>query len=158
MKTRYFALPVVLLLTTAALIGQETRPVAKRETIEQALSTFVTAFENLDWPTFKECFIDGATIFHPAAPNLKRVDSTEQFEEAWKGVFERIRQNSGRTAPPYMKLNPSEMRIELLSPDVGVATFHLIEGSIVGRRTVVLKRFPAGWKIVHIHASNITTR
>ena len=41
-------------------------------------------------PAFRSCFAEGATVFHPAPPNVLRTDSTDSFERAWMGVFERI--------------------------------------------------------------------
>jgi hypothetical protein len=68
--------------------GNGTKP--KNGSIEEALSRFLTAFDNLDWPSFRSCFSSTATIFHPAVPNVKRIDSPDQFERAWLGVFERF--------------------------------------------------------------------
>jgi ketosteroid isomerase-like protein len=152
---------VGFLVLAAAIVGsavaQEKRLVKPKTTsIEEALSTFLTAFNNLDWQAFRVCFSGTATIFHPAAPNIRRIDSPEQFETAWLGVFERIKKSSGRTSPPYMSLNPVELRVEKLSEDVALVTFHLVDGNTVNRRTLVFERDPDGWKIVHIHASNIT--
>jgi hypothetical protein len=73
------------------------------------------------------------TVFHPAAPNIKRIDSPEQFERAWLGVFERIPKGSGRTSPPFMKLDPRDLRVETLSDDVVLVTFHLIDDGNTGR-------------------------
>ena len=37
-----------------------------------------------------------------------------------------------------------------------LATFHLEHRpETLGRRTIVLVRTPAGWKIAHLHASNL---
>ena len=123
--------------------------------VEAALSKFVAAFENLDWAIFHGCFSANATIFHPAAPNIRRIDSPTEFDKAWLGVFERIKNNSGRTAPPYMKLNTADMRIERLGPNVALVTFHLVDPGTIGRRTLVFQRIDGAWKIVHIHASNL---
>jgi SnoaL-like domain len=112
--------------------------------------------DDLDWHAFRACFSGTATIFHPSAPNIKRIDSPDQFEKAWLGVFERIKKNSSRTSPPYMRLSRLDLRIEKLSEDVALVTFHLVDGRTVNRRTLLCKRDPNGWKIVHIHASNIT--
>jgi ketosteroid isomerase-like protein len=152
---------VGFLVLAAAIVGSavaqdKSSATPKTASIEEALSTFLTAFNNLDWQAFRACFSDTATIFHPAAPNIRRIDSPEQFETAWLGVFERIKKNSGRTSPPYMNLNPLDLRVEKLSEDVALVTFHLVDGSTLNRRTLVFKRNPDGWKIVHIHASNIT--
>lgn len=124
-------------------------------TLEQALAKFLTAFNNLDWEAFRTCFSETATIFHPAAPNIRRIDSPDQFDKAWLGVFDRIRKSSGRISPPFMDLRPRDLRIEKLSEDVGLVTFHLVDDTTVSRRTLIFKRYPDGWKIVHIHASNI---
>ena len=124
--------------------------------IEQALSSFVLAFDNLDWPSFRASFVPGATVFHPAPPNVKRIDSEQDFEKSWLGVFARIKKESGRTAPPYMNLQPQDLQVQILSEDVGLATFHLVDGAITSRRTIVFKHTSGGWKIVHLHASNIT--
>ena len=126
-----------------------------RQTVEQALSTFLTAFDNLDWPEFRACFNDRPTMFHPSAPNIRRVDTPEEFDAAWKLVFERIRKNSGRTAPPYMKLSPTDLRIDPLAENVSLVTFHLIDGQMLSRRTLIFRHYDDGWKIVHIHASNL---
>jgi hypothetical protein len=87
-------------------------------------------------------------------------DSPEAFEKAWLGVFARIKKQSGRDQPPYMNLRPQDLLIQMQSPDIALATFHLIDGDTIDRRSMVLKQYPDGWKIVHIHASNIgsTTR
>lgn len=123
--------------------------------IEQALSSFIVAFDNLDWPSFRASFVPGATVFHPAAPNVKRIDSEQDFEKSWHGVFARIRKASGRTAPPYMNLQPQDLQVQILSQDVGLVSFHLVEGTTISRRTIVFKHTSDGWKIVHLHASNI---
>jgi hypothetical protein len=47
--------------------------------------------------------------------------------------------------------------VDNLSDDVALVTFHLVDGDTLNRRTLVFKR-ESGWKIVHIRASNLTTR
>jgi ketosteroid isomerase-like protein len=131
-------------------------PWSSTETVEQALARFVAAFEDLDWERFRKCFSENATIFHPAPPNIKRIDSPEQFDKAWLGVFDRIKKNSGRTSPPYMKLDPTDVRVERLSDNVTLVTFHFVAGGTTSRRTLVFQRLSGAWKIVHIHASNLS--
>lgn len=123
--------------------------------MERALSRFVSAFENLDWERFRRCFTTNATVFHPAPPNIKRIDSPERFEQAWLGVFDRIKRNSGRKAPPYLKLEPADVRVERLADDVALVTFHLFDGGVISRRTLVFQKQQSLWNIVHVHASNI---
>ena len=133
-----------------------TAPAGATAEVRAAIDGFVHAFEALDWPAFRACFAEGATVFHPAPPHVLRTDSPESFERAWAAVFERIRRNSGRTAPPYFTLAPRDVKIQLLAEKVALVTFHLPDGETVGRRTVVLQKLEAGWKVVHIHASNLS--
>jgi len=53
-----------------------------------------------------------------------------------------------------MDLKPADLDVRILSTDVALITFHLSDSALFGRRTVVFKKSPIGWKIVHIHASN----
>ena len=154
---KHIVVGVLAIATLQAVVAQEQRSAnPKTASVEEALSAFVAAFDNLDWQAFRTCFSTTATIFHPAAPNTKLIDSPDQFEKAWLGVFERIKKSSGRSSPPYMSLHPLDLRVEKLSEDVVLVTFHLVDGGTVSWRTLVFKREPDGWKIVHIHASNIT--
>jgi ketosteroid isomerase-like protein len=154
---KHIVVGLLAMATSQAMVAQQQRSAnPKTASVEEALSAFVTAFDNLDWQAFRTCFSTTATIFHPAAPNTKLIDSPEQFEKAWLGVFERIKKSSGRTSPPYMNLHPLDLRVAKLSEDVVLITFHLVDSATVSRRTLVFKREHDGWKIVHIHASNIT--
>jgi hypothetical protein len=59
-----------------------------------------------------------------------------EFEKNSKTVFEQIR--SGKTAAPYLDIQPKEMKIQLFG-DVAIATFHLDDrAGFVNRRTIVL--------------------
>jgi purine nucleosidase len=126
-----------------------------RASIESSLASFVAAFRDLDWPAFRACFSQDPTIFHPSAKNIWRVDTPEEFEQAWQRVFARIKNNSQRAVAPYQDLKPRDLRIERLSEDVALVTFHLEDGRMLDRRTLVMKREGSQWKIVHIHASNL---
>jgi len=54
------------------------------------------------------------------------------------------------TMPP-----PKEMKIQLYG-NLAIATFHLEDrGGFLNRRTIVLSRTDKGWKIVHLHASEV---
>jgi len=155
MKSRLVGIFSLFLTLVLPLQAGPAAPGSENTDIQAFLQKFVLAFDNLDWPAFSDCFSDSATVFHPAPPNLRRTDSRDQFEKAWLGVFDRIRNESARSSPPYMRLKPEDLQIENLADSVALVTFHLTNGNILSRRTLVLKKFPVGWKIVHIHASNL---
>jgi ketosteroid isomerase-like protein len=153
---RCFSAVVVLFVICTPALRSQKDVQSDQKGIEQALSVFVTAFDNLDWAAFRACLSSDATVFYPTPQIAKRIDSAADFNQAWLAVFDGIKKSSGRNAPPYMDLAPRHLRIDLLSPDVAIATFHLVHGNAVSRRTLVWKKFANGWKIVHLHASNLT--
>jgi len=72
---RHLLWPMLFMLPGAILAQTSDEPPAARDTVEHALATFVRAFDDLDWTTFRECFSERPGMFHPAPPNVRRVDS-----------------------------------------------------------------------------------
>jgi len=121
--------------------------------VRQTLAKFVRAFDDLDWDSFRLSFEDDATVFYPRA-FPERADGREQYEKAFKIIFAQIR--DGKTKAPFMDLQPKNLKIQMFG-DLAIATFHLDDRpGFLNRRTLVLRRGPAGWKIVHLHASEVT--
>jgi ketosteroid isomerase-like protein len=100
---------------------------------------------DLDWDSFR-------LAFDPRAfPD--RASGRAEFEKTFKAVFEQIR--DGKTAAPYMDIRPRGLRIQMIGK-VAIATFHLDDrAGFINRRTLVLKKTKTGWKIVHLHASEV---
>jgi len=97
-------------------------------------------------------FDDDATVFYPRA-FPEREHGRAEFEKMFKVVFEQIR--GGKTAPPYMRIEPRGLTIQMFG-DTAIATFHLDDrAGFLNRRTLVLHKTAAGWKIVHLHASEV---
>jgi ketosteroid isomerase-like protein len=138
-------------LISCSLVAQ-TEPTAAQPKVEDALANFVRAFDNLDWDTFRLAFSDDATVFYPRA-FPERANGRAEFEKTFKVVFDQIR--SGKTKPPYMDIQPKDMKVQLFG-DIAIATFHLDDrAGFLNRRTVVLRNTKTGWKIVHLHASEV---
>jgi ketosteroid isomerase-like protein len=54
-----------------------------------------------------------------------------------------------------MDIQPKGMKVQMFG-DFAIATFHLDDrAGLVNRRTIVMTKTPAGWKIVHLHASEL---
>jgi len=142
-----------LLLTCVPVSAQNASRHSEAE-IHVFLDQFIAAFDNLDWEKFRTCFADDATVIHPALFS-HRLDGRAGYEPAWQKVFEKTRTDSGKSQPPYMDLQPKDLKIQMLN-QAAVVTFHLDRGhSSTGRRTLVLRKGADGWKIVHLHASNV---
>jgi ketosteroid isomerase-like protein len=119
-------------------------PTDARDTVEQALATFVAAFNDLDRARMAACFLDDATVFFPWGGYGAGEFWAEQFE-VWRVE---------RDGPPYLNIQPRDLQIQRLGDTAAVATFHLEhDPDTLARRTLVLSRTPAGWKIAHLHAS-----
>jgi ketosteroid isomerase-like protein len=145
-----FAVLLTLLVVPSAVA--QVQPVSAESQVRAALTRFVQAFDDLDWETFRLAFDDNATVFYPRA-FPERANGRAEFEKTFRTVFEQIR--SGKTAAPYMDIQPREMKIQLFG-NVAIATFHLDDrAGFVNRRTIVLNKSETGWKIVHLHASEV---
>ena len=122
------------------------------------MSRFLKAFNDYDLPMFWVFFDSEATVFFPETPNAispKRLKGSD-VEAAWRALFETGKKISGRTTPPYKNTTAQDLLVDHVSNDVAVVTFHLGTDASIGRRTFVWKHSPSGWKIVHLHASNLT--
>ena len=128
------------------------QPASETE-VRTTLSNFIQAFDNLEWDSFRKAFDDNATVFYPRA-FPQRANGRAEYEQTFKKVFEQIR--GSKTKPPYMVIQPRDLKIQMFG-DVAIVTFHLDDRpGFLNRRTIVLQKTPAGWKIVHLHASEVS--
>ena len=122
--------------------------------VSSAFEQFASAFENLDWERFRSSFADDATVFYPrGVPS--RADGREQYESNFRMVFEQLKK--GKTGPPYHSIRPKDLKTQMIGEDVAIVTFHLDDRpGMLNRRTIVFRKMPQGWKIVHLHASEVS--
>jgi ketosteroid isomerase-like protein len=148
------ALVLILLLTTSIVCYAGTADTAEAE-VRQTLSDFIQAFDNLEWDHFCAAFSDDATVFYPREfPS--RANGRQEYERTFQQVFDRIR--AGRTQGPYMDIQPRDLSLQIAG-NIAIATFHLDDRpGFLNRRTIVLQKQPPGWKIIHLHASEVAVR
>ena len=151
MKVTLVVLAVVCLIC-APIAAHEN----SQKNVELAFNRFIAAFNNLDWDTFRSALADDVTVFNPdipEAPSVDRLDGRSQVEEGFKAVFAASRRQSN--GPPYLHIVPKNLRSQMLG-ESAIVTFEFDrDGNSFGRRTLVFHRGSHGWKIVHIHASNV---
>lgn len=151
MKTALKALALVCLFCSIAAAHEN-----PQRDVERTFKGFIEAFNNLDWDAFRSALADDVTVFNPdipEAPSLNRLDGRQQVEESFKAVFAASREQS--KGPPYLHIVPENVRIQMLG-EAAVVTFEFErDGNSFGRRTIVFHRGSHGWKIAHIHASNV---
>jgi SnoaL-like protein len=127
----------------------------KAAPVQEALSAFLTAFDNLDWPysaivsARRQLFSirRRRTLGELILPNSSKRHGSPSSSESRRVLIGLLNHT--------LLLNRSDLRVEELSEEVALVTFHLVDGGLVNRRTLVFKHKTSGWKIVHIHASNI---
>lgn len=117
------------------------------------MAQFVVAFDNLDWEEFSRFFSTDATMFQPRKFPRRAEDKLE-IQSQFRQIFETIR--GSQTKPPYMDIQPRNLRVQMLGPEVAIASFHLDDRpSVLNRRTIIWQKQEGTWKIVHLHASEV---
>jgi ketosteroid isomerase-like protein len=112
------------------------------------VAEFVAAVNALDQARLGRLFAEDATIFFPGPPFPLRRTAKADAMRFFGQLFQALRgrgAHGGNSAAQDLQIQPYG--------DVAVATFHLIVGQDVGRRTLVLRRIGAIWQIVHMHSS-----
>jgi ketosteroid isomerase-like protein len=143
---------VVLLIGTGSPVWGA-RPRSEDLSPEGTLRSFIQAFDTLDWERFRGFFADDATVFYPRGI-ASRARGRAEFEANFQQVFTQIR--GSRKRPSYMDLQPRDLYIQRIG-DIAIATFHLDDRpGVLNRRTIVLHRMGERWKIVHLHASEVS--
>ncbi len=126
-------------------------PASAAQPASEAVAAFLEAFDALDSARFDAFFAEDATMFFPAGPfPRERVAGRAPVTAAFRRFFDMARER-GATR---LGIRP----LDLQGQDHGetaVATFHLRGSGNVGRRSIVMRREPAGWRIVHFHASSL---
>jgi ketosteroid isomerase-like protein len=147
---------LALILVSTISIVCYAGPVDSAEAeVRKTLSDFIQAFDNLEWDRFCAAFSDDATVFYPREfPN--RANGRQEYERTFQKVFDRIR--ACRTQGPYMDIQPRDLRLQIAG-NIAIVTFHLDDRpGFLNRRTIVLQKQPSGWKITHLHASEVAAQ
>jgi ketosteroid isomerase-like protein len=143
-------------VTTAAEQPRTPAPAieAERRAVEDLTSRFLTSFERLEMPTFIACFADDATVFFPSPEPPERFKGKAAIRSHFQKVFDGIRRDAP-SRPPYHRLDPQDLEVQLLGANAAVVSFHLRNSERLARRTLVLEKISGKWLIAHLHASNI---
>jgi len=147
---------ILILISTFWLLlspvsSQERRPDAE---VKQFLARFIRAFDDLDWETFRHSFSDDATSsIRAESPNEQLAEpSSRKTSKLSSSRFE----SAGKHHPTWI-FSPGTWQHNY-SATLRSQLFHLDDRvGFVNRRTIALRRTGAGWKIVHLHASEVAT-
>ena len=112
--------------------------------------TYLAAFNQRDWNAFRATLADDITVMFDSPMLSERQDGIVAVGKAFSRVFPPAGSRPSQLPPPLQPEN-------LLAQDFGdvvIVSFHLRAPKEVARRTVVLHRTTAGWRVVHIDASS----
>ena len=150
---------LIIVATFFLALNPIASPRDSRGDVDQAFNRFIVAFNNLDWDTFRAAFADDVTVFNPDIPEattVGRLNGRAQVEGGFRSVFEATRKKA--SGPPYLHIVPEDVQMQMLGETAIVSFQFDREGNSIGRRTLVFHLEGRAWKIVHIHASNVTRR
>lgn len=122
------------------------------ETPRAVVESFIAAMNRADLDGVMELFTADATAFLPLDGSPGRVQGAPEIAAALAPFFAEVRRNSD--GPEYMHLTAKGVFVQQVD-DVAVATFDAGSGPVTSRRTFVLRRTRAGWRVLHLHASNL---
>ena len=139
---------VATALTLVAL-GQSTGAATKEAAIRKVLESQVDAWNRHD--------LDGFMAGYWNSPDLTFFSGAKQTS-GWQATLDRYKATYASPGHEMGTLEFSALRIEVLGPDAAFArgAWHLTmpDGKTPhGLFTLVFRKFPAGWKIIHDHTS-----
>jgi len=141
------SLAVTILLAAALpLLSQTTDP---KSAVEHVLHTQQDAWNRHDLDAFMAAYWN--------SPELTFF-SGAKASQGWQATIDRYRTTYTGAGKEMGHLEFSELRIEPLGPDAafvrGVWQLTMSDGNTPhGRFTLIFRRFPDGWKIIHDHTS-----
>ena len=143
-----FAFGIVPAVVSAQVTNQ---PSKDSIAITQTLKTFVDALSNLQIDRLREQFAEDATAFFPpSSKRTQRANNRKEIESTFSGFFDNLRKQNIM----HLEIHPIDLKIQLLG-DVAIASFHLTDPELFGRRSIILQKRMGKWRIVHLHASGV---
>ena len=136
--------------------GPRDASVPSAEEIERVVTGFLAAVDAGDRALLGESFDREATMYFPFADTPGLVSGRAAILDRFDRLFAAWRRRGITT--PYVGFAPTQLQTHGAGPGHALATFTVgIEGA-PGRRSVLFRRSAAGWKILHLHASNLRPR
>lgn len=119
--------------------------------ISKTLDNLVDALSHLKLEKLTEQFTEDATAFFPpSSKRMQRANNRKEIEITFGGFFENLKKQN----ITHLEIHPVDIKIQVLH-ETAVASFHLNDPELFGRRTIVLQKTKGRWLIVHLHASGV---
>ena len=140
---------LILGISTLSMLGFAGDDAAARTAIERVLQTQQSAWNRQDLEGFMAGYWNSPDLTFFSGANIA---------SGWQGALERYRKTYQGEGKEMGKLEFSDLRIEPLGEDSAFVrgAWHLTmsDGKTPhGLFTLIFRRFPDGWKIIHDHTS-----
>lgn len=109
------------------------------------MTQFMADLNALNYDAIVGHFAEDATAFFPVV-RAERADGKEAIAKVFRDY---VAGNTKKT-----NIVPEDLQVQAFG-DVAVITFNVHNPSAISRRTLVWRRDARGWRIVHMHASNV---
>ncbi len=118
--------------------------------VRETLNGFFRAVESMQVDRIAPFFEEDAQMFSPLGTYPARLDGRAAILAQFKAIADAIKQ-----MPSPLKIDPQQLIVREFG-DFAIVTFHLNLPGPLHRRTFILHRTAASWRIAHIHASAAT--
>ncbi len=123
---------------------------------EDTVRRFLAAVDAGDEVTLAELFTPDASAYLPFADTPGLIDGHAAIMSRFGRLIAAWKRRG--LSPPFVGFEPSGLQPTLLAVEWTLVTFLVgIEGD-TGRRTMLLRSTADGWRIFHLHASNLGRR
>jgi beta-aspartyl-peptidase (threonine type) len=137
-----------LVIAFSRLEGDEARPNETEKAIRAVLDEQVAAWNKADLAGFMQGYWKSPKLSFSSGKDKTR---------GWDATYERYKKRYQSEGREMGKLSFEELEIEALSPDSGFVRgrFKLVTSkeTFEGLFTLIFKKMPEGWRIVHDHTS-----
>jgi uncharacterized protein (TIGR02246 family) len=145
----FSALNILLGMAALTLLTAADRPESAKEAIQRVLHDQAAAWNKGD--------LEGFMAGYWKSPNLT-FSSGKDRTKGWQATIERYRKRYQSEGREMGKLTFSDIDIEVLSPDSafvrGRWTVVNRKETLGGQFTLIFKKLPEGWRIIHDHTSS----
>jgi len=120
--------------------------------IKATLKAFLDAFSKLALEAMIDCFTDDSTAFFPSEHQIERLEGKTSIKNAFANVIAKVK----RSGAENLKLETEDVITQRFG-DITLVTFQIFDTQ-TSRRTLVMKRGHEGWQVIHMHASNASSK
>jgi len=147
----------IVMLALACLPSRTPEPIVPASssddhaTLMQAAAHFLRVFDNMEWEPFRAAWSSAPSVFFPFRDTPERVEGPA-VAIRFRAFFDEV--TATREGPPYLRLQPQQLRAEVIG-SAGLVTFMFNPSpGTIARRTLLFVREGGQWKLAHMHASN----